>query len=74
MGASPLVTVNSTIDYLDDYEVTMPPENAEVYDSTDAESYEATINIEDYISKLSEQLGVDLQSIIDSFSSDYYDY
>jgi hypothetical protein len=74
MGAASLVTMDMTMKYLDNYEVTMPGQDAEVYDATtQAESYAAAIDIEGYISRLSEQLGVDLQSLYDSLisGSDY---
>jgi hypothetical protein len=69
MGAASLVNIDATVKYLDNFEVKMPPDNAEIYDTTQSESYLATFNIEDYISKLSEEFGVDLQSIYDSLMS-----
>jgi hypothetical protein len=67
MGASSLVTINTKTDYLEDYQVVMPPDNSETYDTTQAESYLATFQLEEYISNLSEKLGVDLQSLLDYY-------
>ncbi|MDD3174467.1 MAG: hypothetical protein PHF63_12555 [Herbinix sp.] len=72
MGASPLVTIDTTTEYLNDYQVTMLPDDAEVYDISDIEGYEASLNLDDYISKLSEELGVDLQGLIDYYTGGYY--
>jgi hypothetical protein len=69
MGASPLVTIDTNVTYLDDYAVTTPQENAEVYDVTQAETYIATLNVEEHLSKLSEQLGVDLNSLFGLFQN-----
>jgi hypothetical protein len=72
MGASSLVTVDTTLEYIEDYEVKMPSSDAEVYDIDQAESYLATFNLEDYIADLSDKLGIDLQSLLEYYMSGYY--
>ncbi|MHB8128692.1 MAG: hypothetical protein ACYDEX_06830 [Mobilitalea sp.] len=67
MGAATLVTIDTKVDYLEDFEAVMPPTSAEIYDVTQAESYIASLNLEAYIADLSEQLGIDLQSILDLY-------
>lgn len=71
MGTSPLLTVDTTSDYIEDYKVTMPPADAEIYDVDQADSYAATFNLEQYIDRLSDKLGVDLQSLLDYYMSGY---
>ena len=70
MGASPLVTVGSTLEYLDDYTVKMPPKDAEAYNYSQIDSYQASIDIEKYIDNLSEKLGVDLKGLLENYG--YY--
>lgn len=67
LGAEPLVTIDSKIKPLTDYELAALPADVEVYDVNQAESYMATMDIEGYISNLSDKLGVDLQSILNAF-------
>jgi hypothetical protein len=66
MGASSLVTIHTKQEYLEDYTITPPASTAEVYTTDQAESYLATMDIEQYITNLSQQLGVDLYSIYES--------
>lgn len=68
MGAVSIVSADFTVKYPDDNTVTMPPSDANVFEVTDMEGYIATFNLEDYISYLNEQLGVDIQQIIDNIS------
>ncbi|MDF2941210.1 MAG: hypothetical protein K0S01_68 [Herbinix sp.] len=70
MGASPLVTIDTKANYLDDYTVEMPPETAEIYDATQSESYLSSLDIVSYISRLSEELGIDLNSLLGLFQND----
>lgn len=70
MGSTPLVTLDMTAEYLDNYKIPAPSASDQVI--TDAESWAATMNIEKFISELSTKLGVDIQSIFDSFSGMYY--
>jgi hypothetical protein len=69
MGASPLVTIDTKSNYLEDYDVVIPPETAEIYDTSQSESYIASLKIEEYLTKLSEQLGVDLNSLLGLFQT-----
>jgi len=73
LGADPLVTVDSKMEYLKDYQPVSPPADAEVYDINQTESYAATIDLEGYLTDLSNKLGIDLQGIFNSlFGSSYY--
>jgi hypothetical protein len=74
MGTTPLVTIDSKVEYIKDIDVKMPPKDAEIYDYTQSDSYEATMDLEGYVAKLSEKLGIDLQSLIDSYMYGYDDY
>lgn len=67
LGASELVTVDTKIEFLDNYKVTMPLETAEIYDISQAETYLASVNIDAYIDRLSNLLGVDLESLLSLF-------
>lgn len=68
MGNSPLVTLETSTKYLDNYKLPEPDSNAEVYDMiTDIDAYSSTMNVEGFISDLSDRLGVDLESLIGVF-------
>jgi hypothetical protein len=67
MGSSPLLTIDTKAKYLEDFTIPSVSENEEIYDFTDYETYLSTVDIEAFISNLSEKLGVDLQSLIDNF-------
>lgn len=68
MGSSPLVTLETSTKYLDNYKLPEPDNNAEVYDMiTDIDAYSSTMNVERFISDLSDRLGVDLESLIGAF-------
>jgi hypothetical protein len=67
MGSSPLLTIDTKAKYLEDFTIPSVNENEEIYDFTDYETYLSTVDIEAFISNLSEKLGVDLQSLIDNF-------
>lgn len=69
MGASTLATITTTLEYLDDYKVEMPPDSAEVYKSSQIDSYQATVDTEKFIKELSDKLGVDLQGLLDSYGN-----
>ncbi len=67
MGAEPLVTLTTDSEYLNNYEASVPAEGATIYDINDVDSYSSTIDIEAFITSLSDKLGIDVQSLIDSF-------
>jgi len=64
LGSSPLVTLDMKTEYLDDYSIPTITENEVIYDSTQYETYMSTLNIETFISNLSDKLGVDLMNLI----------
>jgi hypothetical protein len=67
MGAEPLVTLTTDSEYLNNYEASVPAEGATIYDINDVDSYSSTIDIEAFITSLSDKLGIDVQSLINSF-------
>ncbi|MDF2842521.1 MAG: hypothetical protein K0R00_947 [Herbinix sp.] len=67
MGAEPLVTLTTVSEYLNNYEASVPAEGATIYDINDVDSYSSTIDIEAFITSLSDKLGIDVQSLINSF-------
>lgn len=68
MGSSPLVTLEASSRYLDNYKLPEPDSNAKVYDIiTEIDAYSSTINLEGFISDLSDRLGVDLESLFGTF-------
>ena len=67
MGAATLVTIDTKVDYLEDFDAVIPPTSAEIYDVTQAESYIASLNLDAYIATLSEKLGIDLQTILNLY-------
>lgn len=76
MGASSLVTIDSEIEVTDDYDVTLPSKNAQIYDAEhESDYYLETIDIESYISKLSDQLGIDIMTLLENLGlyDSYYD-
>ncbi len=74
MGSSPIVTINSKLEYLTDIEVDEPSDSDEVYDIEDIDSYTDSLDLEGYLSNISEKLGIDLQSLLDYYYYDGYDY
>lgn len=68
MGAVSIVSADMTVKYPDDNDVTMPPADAKVFEANDMEGYTTTFNLENYFSYLNEQLGVDVQEIMDYFN------
>ncbi len=67
MGAEPLVTLTTDAEYLNNYEASVPAEGATIYDINDVDSYTSTIDLEAFITSLSDKLGIDVQSLINSF-------
>ncbi len=68
MGKSSLVTLDTSTKYLKDFTMPKPDQNATTYDMlTDMDGYASTIDIEGYISALSDRLGVDLQGLLGNF-------
>ncbi len=74
MGASPIVTIKSKLEYLKDIDVDEPSDSDEVYDIEDIDSYTDSLDLEGYLSNISEKLGIDLQSLLDYYYYDGYDY
>lgn len=68
MGKSSLVTMEVSTEYLDDFKIPEPNANADYYDTlTESDAYASSINIQEYISELSNRLGVDLEGLLGSF-------
>lgn len=67
LGATKLVTLDSTVEYVKDFKPEMPGKDAETYSIKDITKYASTINYADFISNLSKKLGFDVQSIINRF-------
>jgi hypothetical protein len=74
MGSSSLVTINTEVNYLNPDKIEMPSKDAEIYTSDQSEEYMNTMDIEGYISSLSDKLGVDLQELYNSLIGGYSDY
>lgn len=65
MGRASLVTFDASIKYLEDFTAPKPDEDTEVYDLlTEIDQYAATMNIEEYLSDLSDKLGIDIQGLL----------
>lgn len=69
MGAESLATVNVRTEYLKDYKVSLPPEDAQLYDLTQTQEYLSTFQVGDYLDDLSGKFGVDLKSLLGLFYS-----
>lgn len=68
MGRSSLVTLESSAKYINDFTIPTPDENADYYDIlTESNEYYSTIDIQEYISSLSNRLGLDLEGLLGSF-------
>ncbi len=74
MGNTDLVSLNITTEYLNGFDFPAVDSSAEIYDVYDSYGYEATIDLDKFISGLSDKLGVDVQSIIENLFSSYYYY
>lgn len=64
LGASPLVVIDTKLDYDTDYQITPPTEDAVIFETTELDSYLATLDMEAFINTLSERLDVDLSWIL----------
>jgi hypothetical protein len=67
LGAESLAIIHTKMNYLEDYTVVTPPEDAGIYEINETEAYLSTFQLEDYISNLSDRFGVNLQSLFDSY-------
>ena len=68
MGKSSLVTLETSTKYLEDFTIPKPDSNAQSFDAlTETNEYAATLKLEEYISALSDRLGVDLNGLLGSF-------
>lgn len=68
MGNTPIITLNASAKYLDGFKIPKQDANAKVYDMlTEINDYSLTMDIEGYLSELSDKLGVDLESLIGNF-------
>ena len=68
MGSSPLVTLESSTKYLDNYKVPKPDSTSDVYDTiTEIDAYSSSIDTDKFISDLSDKLGVDLENLFGNF-------
>ncbi len=74
MGGSSIVGLDITAEQLKDFEIPEVDSSAQIFDAYDTTGYEATMNIEQFISDLSSKLGVDLNSIIESLMYSGYGY
>lgn len=73
MGGTSIVGLEFATEYLKGYKIPEIGSSAEIFDSYDMEGYQATMNLDQFISNLSNRLGVDLQTIFESlFYSDFY--
>ena len=73
MGGTSIVGLDISAEQLKDYEIPKIDSSAQVFDSYDTDGYEATMNVDQFLSDLSSKLGVDLQAIIESLLySDFY--
>lgn len=68
MGRSSLVTLETSTKHLNDFTIPKPDDNAEYYDLiTESQAYFSTIDLQDFISKLSDRLGINLEGLFGSF-------
>lgn len=68
MGNSPLLTVDVKTKYLEDYSIPTLTGTEETYDSADYKSYLSSLDLDTFITNLSDKLGVNLQNIMDSLA------
>lgn len=67
MGNSPLVSLETSTEYLKDFEMPKTDKNADVYDlMLEGDQYFSTFNFEEFLSDLSDKLGIDLLGIYES--------
>lgn len=72
MGSSSLVTLDTSVKYLEDYTIPKRDGNAKVYDSlTESGDYYNSFDTDKYLSDLSDRLGIDLNSILGYFLPSY---
>lgn len=67
-GSSPLVTLESSSKYIDNFKIPAKDKNAEIYDAiTEIDAYYSTLNLQEYLSELSGKLGINLNGLFGSF-------
>jgi len=66
LGTTKLATLDTTVESINDYKPSMPAKDAETYNMSDIEKYYSTIDINAYISSLSEKLGIDIESLLNN--------
>lgn len=72
MGRSPLITLDARVKYLDNFKIPKPSQNAESYDLvSQIDQYYYTLKIDEYLSNLSDKLGLNLESIFGNLLSFY---
>lgn len=64
LGASPLVIIDTKLNYDSEYQIAPPTEDAVIFESTELDSYLATIDMETFLHTLSDRLGVDLSWLL----------
>ena len=68
MGRTSLVALETSTKYLEDFTIPRPDKNADIYDAlTESDEYALTMDIDAYISSLSDRLGVDLEDLLGGF-------
>ena len=73
MGGTSIIGLDVTTEALKNFKIPKVDSSAEIFDTYDTSGYEATMNIEQFISNLSDKLGVDLNTIMESLMySDFY--
>lgn len=70
-GGKTLATIDSSSEYIKDYKAEMPSKNSKTYGSSDLGGYISSIDVNAYIKKLSEKLGVDVISIYNNLMQLY---
>jgi hypothetical protein len=67
MGKSSLVTIETSAKLIEDYSIPIPDENAETYDMvTEIDGYYSTMDLDGFISALTEKLGINLKGLAES--------
>ena len=70
-GSTSLVTLDTKVKFLDNYNYTLPSISDTIYDFTDMDAFLQTIDTDKLIEDLSNKLGINLEDIIYNFMFNY---
>ncbi|HHT87454.1 MAG TPA: hypothetical protein GX002_00350 [Clostridiales bacterium] len=71
MGKTSLITIETTAKYIEDFSIPGKKYNAKTFDISEIDEYATTIDWDEFISALSDRLGVDLEELLGNLLTIY---